>query len=550
MSQTYMARRRAQARAAEQKPHTNAPGPSLSELAAGAMPSTEQMGHRVDLPDAIREKMEASFGADFSGVKVYESQTVADAGAQAMTMGSNVAFAPGKLDLASTSGQALLGHELSHVVSQARGESAGQGFLADSGLEAQADRQGALAAQGESVYTGPVTPLSASAVPASAGPLQAAGKTVDDDDREQLALNDAAENQEGMVTTANLPSRFHFIKRRRSLDQLRQQRAARLAAMSPPPQEPESLLEPEPPVTEAEPLAPAPEPVPEPEPAPAPPVTEPEPPVTEAEPPAAEPAPPVTEAEPPAAEAVPAPEPEPVSAPAPAPEPAPRRAPSLRDFETRRDRISRLRRQNAVQGWREEQDRALEEKLEGLGLRRGEPDLPLDKREQAIEAYLSGGMRVHRGKEWERMFEDIHPSKQGKDSEKKLLQYVVWDIRNFLDTDIRDLNAENDETVKNAHGQLSGIGSMMEGIQAVLPFLPKEELKAMLGKGRGIRKNNKLLKFKRKAKRFRKAMAGAQTTVDLLDGEHGEANEEALSAERAAREKRRNRAQSKRYSKG
>ncbi len=243
MSQTYQSRRRAQARAAEQKPHIDAPGPSLSELAAGAMPSTEQMGHRVDLPEAIREKMEASFGADFSGVKVYESQTVADAGAQAMTMGSNVAFAPGKLDLASTSGQALLGHELSHVVSQARGESAGQGFLADAGLEAQADRQGALAAQGESVYSGPVTPLSASAVPASAGPIQAAGKSLDEDDLDELAHNDAAENQEGLITTANLPSRFHFIKRRRALDQLRRMRAARLAAMRPTFPDPDSMPE-------------------------------------------------------------------------------------------------------------------------------------------------------------------------------------------------------------------------------------------------------------------------------------------------------------------
>ena len=87
--------------------------------------------------------MESSFGADFSNVKLYESQTVADAGAEAMTQGSNIAFAPGKLDLASTTGQAVLGHELSHFVSQARGESAGQGFLSDSRLEAQADRQGA-----------------------------------------------------------------------------------------------------------------------------------------------------------------------------------------------------------------------------------------------------------------------------------------------------------------------------------------------------------------------------------------------------------------------
>ena len=202
MSQTYQARRRAQDAPAEQKLHTGVPGPSLSELAAGAMPSTEQMGHRVDLPDAIREKMEASFGADFSGVKLYESQTVADAGAEAMTMGSSVAFAPGQLDLTSTSGQALLGHELSHVVSQARGESAGRGFLADSGLEAQADRQGMLAAQGESVYSGPVAPLSASAVPASAaGPMQAAKKEdIANEalgaDREKQSLADQGDEQD------------------------------------------------------------------------------------------------------------------------------------------------------------------------------------------------------------------------------------------------------------------------------------------------------------------------------------------------------------------
>ncbi len=205
MSQTYQARRRAQQAPAEQKFGTSVPGPSIQELAAGAMPSTEQMGHRVDLPDAIREKMEASFGADFSGVKLYESQTVADAGANAMTMGSNVAFAPGQLDLASTSGQALLGHELSHVVSQARGESAGQGFLADAGLEAQADRQGALAAQGESVYTGPVTPLSASAVPASAaGPMQAAKEST------------VEAEKEAALEGKQLPSPLHFIQRGRA----------------------------------------------------------------------------------------------------------------------------------------------------------------------------------------------------------------------------------------------------------------------------------------------------------------------------------------------
>lgn len=75
----------------------------------------------MDLPGAMRAKMEAAFGADLSGVELYESQTVADAGAQAMTMGNKIGFAPGKLDFASSEGQTLLGHELSHVVSQARG---------------------------------------------------------------------------------------------------------------------------------------------------------------------------------------------------------------------------------------------------------------------------------------------------------------------------------------------------------------------------------------------------------------------------------------------
>ncbi len=170
MSYTYARREHTGNAAKTARP---AKGPGIGELAAGARPSAEQMGHRVDLPEAVREKMEASFGADFSNVKLYESQTVADAGAEAMTQGQNVAFAPGRLDLTSTAGQALLGHELSHVVSQARGESAGRGFLNDPHMEAQADRQGMLAAQGGSAYEGPVTPIGASSAAPVSGPMQA-----------------------------------------------------------------------------------------------------------------------------------------------------------------------------------------------------------------------------------------------------------------------------------------------------------------------------------------------------------------------------------------
>ena len=171
MTQTYTQRRKTEG--TPERAETRAAGPSVSELAAGAAPTNEQMGSRVDLPDAIREKMEGSFGADFSNVRLYESETVADAGAEAVTQGSNIAFAPGQLDLTSTAGQALLGHELSHVVSQSRGESAGRGFLNDAHLEAQADTQGMLAAQGKSACSGPVSPVGASSTASAAGPMQA-----------------------------------------------------------------------------------------------------------------------------------------------------------------------------------------------------------------------------------------------------------------------------------------------------------------------------------------------------------------------------------------
>ena len=138
-------------------------------------PTAADKGSRVDLPDAMRAKMENAFGADLSAVKLYESQAVADAGAEAVTRGSEIAFAPGKFDLASTGGQALLGHELSHVVSQQRGEVTGSGFLNDHALEARADREGAMAAAGQQVYADPVAGAMSAAAPsaATAGPMQA-----------------------------------------------------------------------------------------------------------------------------------------------------------------------------------------------------------------------------------------------------------------------------------------------------------------------------------------------------------------------------------------
>ena len=172
MSHTYTNRKRSENSSPEKKT-VEPQGPSMDALRSGAAaPTPEQMGHRVDLPDAMRSKMENAFGADLSAVKLYESQAVADAGANAVAQGANIAFAPGMLDFSSYGGQALLGHELSHVVSQARGEVTGGGFLNDSMLEARADREGALAAAGESVAMPSAAMSSVTAAP-SAGPMQA-----------------------------------------------------------------------------------------------------------------------------------------------------------------------------------------------------------------------------------------------------------------------------------------------------------------------------------------------------------------------------------------
>ena len=145
--------------------------PQAAPLAA-SRPGAPARAHRVDLPDNMRSKMENAFGADLSAVRLYESQTVADAGAQAVMQGSSIAFAPGMLDFSSYGGQALLGHELSHVVSQQRGEARGSGFLNDRAMEARADREGAMAAAGQQIAMPAAAVSSLTAAPA-AGPMQA-----------------------------------------------------------------------------------------------------------------------------------------------------------------------------------------------------------------------------------------------------------------------------------------------------------------------------------------------------------------------------------------
>jgi hypothetical protein len=103
------------------------------------------------LPNAVRGKMEAALGADFSNVRVHVGPQAERIGAVAFTIGSDIYFAPGRFQPETAHGQQLLGHELAHVVQQRAGRvrnpiGSGIAVVQDHALEAEADRLGQRAA--------------------------------------------------------------------------------------------------------------------------------------------------------------------------------------------------------------------------------------------------------------------------------------------------------------------------------------------------------------------------------------------------------------------
>lgn len=74
------------------------------------------------LPDGVRGQMEASFGADFSGVRVHTgseaTQLNSAVSAQAFTRGQDIYLGEGRSNLESSVGKKLLAHELTHTIQQ------------------------------------------------------------------------------------------------------------------------------------------------------------------------------------------------------------------------------------------------------------------------------------------------------------------------------------------------------------------------------------------------------------------------------------------------
>ena len=84
MEQTYAPQKQAE-NVAKEKKAEESQGLSMAAMRTGAaMPNPGARGRQVDLPDAMRTKMESAFGADLAALRLYESRAVADAEEQLM----------------------------------------------------------------------------------------------------------------------------------------------------------------------------------------------------------------------------------------------------------------------------------------------------------------------------------------------------------------------------------------------------------------------------------------------------------------------------------
>lgn len=80
------------------------------------------------LDSGAKSRMGAAFGYDFSGVRVHTGAQAAgisdDLNARAFTVGSDIAFGPGEYQPGTMIGDALIAHELAHVIQQSGGATA------------------------------------------------------------------------------------------------------------------------------------------------------------------------------------------------------------------------------------------------------------------------------------------------------------------------------------------------------------------------------------------------------------------------------------------
>ena len=150
--------------AARRSAETESSSRTRAETAARA-PVTEARaltGGRP-LPPSTRERLEAAFAVPLDDVRVHTDADATDLtdehDAEALTIGSHIAFEPGRFRPDSEEGLRLLAHEVTHVVQSGGGDGPalgrGPGSVPSEPVEREADRAAERIARGE---TAEVTP--------------------------------------------------------------------------------------------------------------------------------------------------------------------------------------------------------------------------------------------------------------------------------------------------------------------------------------------------------------------------------------------------------
>lgn len=115
-------------------PKDDAAAAAATPEAATAPPSSDdpqalidRLGDGEALPAEVRRRMEAAFGEDFSEVRLHDDATAAllasDLDARAFTVGEHVAMGGGDFQPGTVVGDAVIAHELAHVLQQREGPS-------------------------------------------------------------------------------------------------------------------------------------------------------------------------------------------------------------------------------------------------------------------------------------------------------------------------------------------------------------------------------------------------------------------------------------------
>ncbi len=130
------------------RPPTPTPGPARTGLHLSTLDTVLKTSVGQPLDTTLQRQMSDLFGRTFEGIRVHTDDAAArytrQAGAEAFTAGSHIFFGPGRYQPHNPTGQALIGHELTHIVQQASLPSLGGGRLPETGTVGQTLEREAL----------------------------------------------------------------------------------------------------------------------------------------------------------------------------------------------------------------------------------------------------------------------------------------------------------------------------------------------------------------------------------------------------------------------